>query len=61
MTSSKETYLNPNSRKEENISWDEAVSKVARVIEDVCKDYEKDGHPYYSTFLREAFQRLLKG
>jgi len=61
MTSSKETYLNPNSRKEENISWDEAVSKVARVIEDVCRDYEKDGHPYYSNFLREAFQRLLKG
>ena len=62
MTNSKETYLNPNSRKKEkNICWDEAVSKVARVIEDVCRDYEKDGHPYYSNFLREAFQRLLKG
>ena len=55
MTSSKETYLNPSSRKEENISWDEAVSKVSRVIEDVCKDYEKDGHPYYSTFYYMLF------
>lgn len=46
---------------EEQLSWNEAVSKVARVVEDVCKDYDKQGHPYYSKFLREAFQRLLKG
>ena len=46
---------------EEQLSWNEAVSKVARVVEDVCKDYDKQGHPYYSKFLREAYQRLLKG
>tara|TARA_R100001163_G_C5058086_1_gene194650 strand:+ start:374 stop:577 length:204 start_codon:yes stop_codon:yes gene_type:complete len=63
MTSGNEsTYLkNESVMAEEQLSWNEAVSKVARVVEDVCKDYDKQGHPYYSKFLREAFQRLLKG
>jgi len=61
-TGNESTYLkNDSVMAEEQLSWDEAVSKVARVVEDVCREYDKDGHPYYSNFLREAFQRLLKG
>ena len=38
-----------------------AVIKVSKVIEDTCKEYDDKGHPYYSEFLRQAFQRIVKG
>ena len=43
------------------MEWEMAVIKVSRVIEDTCKEYDEKGHPYYSEFLREAFQRIVKG
>jgi len=46
---------------ENNIELRDAVSKVARVIEDTCIEYEQKGHPYYSKYLREAFQKIIKG
>ena len=56
------TYLEPPPMIQKNqMDWDMAVEKVARVINDTCKDYDKKGHPYYSKYLREAFQRIIKG
>lgn len=43
------------------MEWEMAVIKVSRVIEDTCKEYDEKGHPYYSDYLREAFQRIVKG
>ena len=56
------TYLEPPPMIQENqMEWDMAVEKVARVINDTCNDYDKKGLPYYSKYLREAFQRIIKG
>lgn len=56
------TYLeHPPIIQENQIDWEMAVMKVSRVIEDTCKEYEEQGHPYYSTYLREALHRIIKG
>jgi hypothetical protein len=46
---------------ENQMDWEMAVIKVSKVIEDTCKEYDDKGHPYYSEFLRQAFQRIVKG
>jgi len=56
------TYLeHPPIIQENQIDWEMAVIKVSKVIEDTCKEYDDKGHPYYSEFLRQAFQRIVKG
>ena len=55
------TYLEPPPMIQENqMEWDMAVEKVARVINDTCNDYDKKGHPYYSKYLREAFYHKIR-
>ena len=44
-----------------DIPWQQAVQKIETVINDVCKDYEKDGHSYYADVLRLHWRRILKG
>ena len=56
------TYLeHPPIIQENKMGWEMAVIKVSKVIEDTCKEYDDKGHPYYSEFLRQAFQRIVKG
>ena len=56
------TYLeHPPIIQENQLDWKEAVSKVSRVIDDTCKEYEEKGHPSYSKYLREAFYRIIIG
>jgi hypothetical protein len=56
------TYLeHPPIIQENQMDWEMAVIKVSKVIEDTCKEYDDKGHPYYSEFLRQAFQRIVKG
>lgn len=56
------TYLeHPPIIQENQIDWEMAVIKVSKVIEDTCKEYDANGHPYYSDYLRQAFQRVVKG
>ena len=56
------TYLeHPPLIQENQMDWKIAVGKVSRVIDDTCREYEEKGHPYYSKYLREAFQRIIKG
>jgi len=57
----KETQLEHDPIIKEDITWDQAVQKVEAVINDVCKEYEKDGHPYYSETLLKYWRRILKG
>mgnify|MGYP003134428265 FL=1 len=44
-----------------DISWQESVQKIETVLNDVCSEYEKDGHPYYADVLRIHWRRILKG
>ena len=56
------TYLeHPPIIQENQMDWQEAVGKVSRVIDDICKEYDAKGHPYYSKYLREALHRIIKG
>ena len=57
----KETHLEHEPIFREDITWNQAVCKVEKVINDVCKEYEKDGHPYYSDVLLRHWRRILKG
>ena len=45
----------------EEISWKTAVSRIEIIINDICEEYDKDGHPYYSETLRNHWRRVLKG
>tara|TARA_R110002020_G_scaffold147635_1_gene323125 strand:+ start:43 stop:234 length:192 start_codon:yes stop_codon:yes gene_type:complete len=56
-----ETQLEHDPIIKEEINWDHAVQKVESVINDVCKEYEKDGHPYYADSLLKYWRRILKG
>lgn len=56
-----ETQLEHDPILKENINWDQAVQKIETVINDVCKEYEKDGHPYYAESLLKHWRRVLKG
>ena len=56
------TYLeHPPIIQENQMDWEMAVIKVSKVIEETCKEDDDKGHPYYSEFLRQAFQRIVKG
>jgi hypothetical protein len=57
----KETQLEHDPLIREEISWQTAVTKVESVINDICLEYDKDGHPYYSEALRKYWRRILKG
>jgi hypothetical protein len=56
-----ETHLEHEPIIKEDITWDHAVQKIETIINDVCKEYEKDGHPYYATSLLKYWRRVLKG
>jgi|TARA_E500000178_G_C16593369_1_gene561364 hypothetical protein len=56
-----ETQLEHDPIFRSDISWKQAVQKIETVLNDVCKDYEKDGHPYYADSLRTYWRRILKG
>ena len=56
-----ETQLEHDAIIKEEISWEDAVTKVEFVINDICAEYDKDGHPYYSETLRKYWRRILKG
>jgi|TARA_R100000458_G_C8242869_1_gene221448 hypothetical protein len=56
-----ETQLEHDPILKENISWDQAVQKIETVLNDVCKEYEEDGHPYYAESLLKHWRRVLKG
>ena len=56
-----ETQLEHDPIIKEEISWQEAVKKVETVLNDVCKEYEKDGHHYYGDTLMKHWRRILKG
>ena len=56
-----ETQLEHDPIIKEEINCDHAVQKVESVINDVCKEYEKDGHPYYADSLLKYWRRILKG
>jgi|TARA_E500000178_G_C16705763_1_gene610374 hypothetical protein len=57
----KETQLEYDPIIKEEITWDQAVQKIETVINDVCKEFEKEGHPYYSHSLLKYWRRILKG
>ena len=46
-----ETQLEHDPIMKEDITWNQAVQKIESVINDVCREYEKDGHPYYADSL----------
>ena len=56
-----ETQLEHDPIMKEDITWDQAVQKIESVINDVCREYEKDGHPYYADSLLKYWRRILKG
>ena len=56
-----ETQLEHDPIIKEEISWEQAVTKVETVLNDVCKEYEKDGHHYYGDTLMKHWRRILKG
>ena len=56
-----ETQLQHKPIIKEEISWKTAVSKIEVIINDICEEYDKDGHPYYSETLRKHWRRILKG
>ena len=56
-----ETQLEHDAIIKEEVSWEDAVTKVEFVINDICAEYDKDGHPYYSDTLRKYWRRILKG
>ena len=56
-----ETQLEHDPIIKEEISWKTAVAKVEIVLNDVCREYEKDGHPYYGDTLMKHWRRILKG
>jgi|TARA_X000001388_G_scaffold71563_1_gene61422 hypothetical protein len=43
------------------IDWEVSVQKLDKVINDVCEEYIKDGHPYYAKILRIHWRNILKG
>jgi len=57
----KETQLEYDPIIKEEVTWDQAVQKIETVINDVCKEFEKEGHPYYSDSLLKYWRRILKG
>ena len=55
------TFIQPPPLIHKNqMEWDMAVEKVARVINDTCNDYDKRTSILLK-HLREAFQRIIKG
>jgi len=56
-----ETQLEHEPIIKKEISWKTSVSKIEVIINDICEEYEKDGHPYYSETLRNHWRRVLKG
>ena len=56
-----ETQLEHDPIMKEDITWNQAVQKIESVINDVCREYEKDGHPYYADSLLKYWRRVLKG
>ena len=56
-----ETQLEHDPIIKEEISWEQAVTKVETVLNDVCQEYEKDGHHYYGDALMKHWRRILKG
>ena len=56
-----ETQLEHDPIMKEDITWNQAVQKIESVINDVCREYEKDGHPYYADSLLKYWRRILKG
>tara|TARA_A100001015_G_C15029826_1_gene732573 strand:+ start:161 stop:421 length:261 start_codon:yes stop_codon:yes gene_type:complete len=56
-----ETQLEHEPIMKEDITWNQAVQKIESVINDVCREYEKDGHPYYADSLLKYWRRILKG
>ena len=55
-----ETQLEHDPILKENISWDQAVQKIESVINDVCREYEKDGLSNYSFYNSNDFQIITK-
>ena len=56
-----ETQLEHEPIIKEEVSWKTSVSKIEDVLNDVCREYEKDGHPYYGDALMKYWRRILKG
>lgn len=56
-----ETQLEHDPIIKEEISWEQAVTKVETVLNDVCQEYDNDGHPYYGDALMKCWKRILKG
>ena len=56
-----ETQLEHDPIIKEEVTWNQAVQKIETVINDVCKEYEKDGQPYYAESLLKHWRRVLKG
>ena len=56
-----ETQLEHDPIMKEDITWNQAVQRIESVINDVCREYEKDGHPYYADSLLKYWRRILKG
>lgn len=56
-----ETQLEHDAIIKDEPSWEESVNKIEIIINDICKDYEEDGHPYYADSLRRYWRRILKG
>ena len=56
-----ETQLEYDPIHRTDVSWEQAVTKIENILNDVCSEYEKDGHPYYADVLRLHWRRILKG
>jgi hypothetical protein len=56
-----ETQLEHDPIIKEEVTWEQAVTKIETIINDLCEEYDKDGHPYYSETLRNHWRRILKG
>ena len=56
-----ETQLEHEPIIKEEVTWEQAVQKIETIINDLCNEYDKDGHPYYSESLRKHWRRILKG
>jgi len=56
-----ETHLEHEPIIKQEVTWEQAVQKMETIINDLCSEYDKDGHSYYSDSLRQHWRRILKG
>tara|TARA_S200002703_G_scaffold141193_1_gene132884 strand:- start:517 stop:708 length:192 start_codon:yes stop_codon:yes gene_type:complete len=56
-----ETQLEYEPIIKDEITWEQAVQKIEIILNDLCSEYDKKGHPYYSEALRQYWRRVLKG